>query len=120
MRVPVKKCATERVVSAQEYAATGQAETQREPGLILPRSDELLARRVASGGERAFRALSRFDALIEVAHPERGFRELFHIAGLERTDGVGLAEQREPPLPIAGGDCSTPTVDDLAHAPSLP
>jgi RNA polymerase sigma factor (sigma-70 family) len=35
----------------------GRAEAARERGVVLPRSDELLARLVASGGEQPFRAL---------------------------------------------------------------
>ena len=46
-----------RVAPAQECAPTGQAEATPTRTPILPRSDELLARLVASGGERPFRAL---------------------------------------------------------------
>jgi RNA polymerase sigma factor (sigma-70 family) len=47
----------ERVAPAHEPAATGEAEAPRKRASVLPRSDELLARLVASGGERPFRAL---------------------------------------------------------------
>ena len=65
-------------------------------------------------------ALSRFDALLEVAHPERGLGESFHITRLEHPAGVGLSEERERPRPVAGIDCSASTVDQLAHGTSLP
>ncbi len=64
-------------------------------------------------------AFPRFDALVEVAHPERGLGESFHIARLERTGVVGLPEEREALRPIAGVDRSAPAVDQLAHATSL-
>jgi hypothetical protein len=64
-------------------------------------------------------ALARFDALLEVTHPERGLGEPFHIARLEHTGVVGVPEQRKRSLPVAGGDRSASTVDELAHVMSL-
>ena len=64
-------------------------------------------------------ALSRFDALLEVAHPERGLGESFHVARLERTGAVGLSQEREPLRPVAGVDRSASAVDQLAHGASL-
>jgi RNA polymerase sigma factor (sigma-70 family) len=47
----------ERVAPAHEPAAIGEAEAPRKRASVLPRSDELLARLVATAGERPFRAL---------------------------------------------------------------
>jgi hypothetical protein len=55
-----------------------------------------------------------------VAHPERRLGESFHIARLEHTGVVGISEQFERSLPVAGVDRSSATVDQLAHATSLP
>ena len=64
-------------------------------------------------------ALPRFDALLEMAHPERSLGESFHIARLECTGAVGLSEEREPLRPVAGVDRSASAVDQLAHGASL-
>jgi RNA polymerase sigma factor (sigma-70 family) len=47
----------EPVAPARERAPIGDAEVSQKRALVLPRSEELLARLVASGGERPFRAL---------------------------------------------------------------
>src|SRR5918912_2579813 len=65
MSVALRKCAMERVVPAHDGAKTAQAGAPRQRGLILPRSDELLARLVASRGERPFLMLyERYHAQI--------------------------------------------------------
>ena len=64
-------------------------------------------------------ALPRFDALLEMAHPERSLGESFHIARLECTGAVGLSEEREPLRPVAGVDRSASAVDQLAQESSL-
>jgi hypothetical protein len=97
----------------REGLPTGMVERQME-------GDERRGPDVTFLDESRVGALSRFDTLIEVPHPERGFAESFHVARLERTGVVGRSQQRERLRPFAGIDRGASAVDQLAHETSLP